>query len=137
MEPLIDTRIEEWIAALDTRFAKTNTAFDFAPWAAYMVYDVISEIGFGKEIGFVEKGGDVGDLIKGFHDGLPAFGLMCRLHPFTEWVKTTFVGNKLVAKPEDDSGIGIIMRFRDKLIDERVRDMKSGASSSRVDFLQT
>lgn len=106
MEPLIDARIEEWAEALDTRFVKTNTPFDFGPWAVFMAYDIISEVGFGAPIGFIEKGDDIGGLIKGFHDGLPAFGLMCRLYPFTEWVKTTFVGDKLVAKPEDDSGIG-------------------------------
>jgi hypothetical protein len=33
MEPLIDERINEWITKLDTTFAKTESDFDFAPWA--------------------------------------------------------------------------------------------------------
>ena len=83
MEPLIDSRIVQWTDALDTRYAKTNIDFDFGPWAVFMAYDIISEVGFGAPIGFIEKGEDIGGLIQGFHDGLPAFGLMCRLYPFT------------------------------------------------------
>src|SRR4051812_35289155 len=51
MEPLIDTRIEDWLHALDTRFCETNSRFDFAPWAVYMAYDIISEVGFGAPLG--------------------------------------------------------------------------------------
>ena len=131
----MDHRINDWINKLDSNFAKTGRKFDFAPWAVYMAYDIISEVGFGAPFGFVEKGEDVEGLIQGFHDGLPAFGLMARLHPFTTWIKTTWVGKYLVAKPEDNSGIGVLMRFRDRLIAERVKDNESG--KSRIDLLQT
>ena len=103
-----------------------------------MAYDIISEIGFGAPFGFVEAGSDVGGLIQGFHDGLPAFGLMARLYPFTTWIKQTWVGEKyLVARPEHESGIGSLMRFRDKLLDQRMRDIKAGATGGRIDLLQT
>lgn len=102
-----------------------------------MAYDIISEIGFGAAFGFVEQGQDIGGLIQGFHDGLPAFGLLARLHPFTSWIKTTFMKKYLVATPADDSGIGVLMRFRDRLISERVRSIAEGKSVNRVDFLQS
>lgn len=102
-----------------------------------MAYDIISEIGFGAPFGFVEKGEDVGGLIQGFHDGLPAFGVLARLHPFTSWVKTTFLKKYLVATPEDDSGIGLLMRFRDRLIAQRIEDIKTGKKIDRTDLLQT
>lgn len=101
-----------------------------------MAYDIISEIGFGAPFGFIEKGEDVGGLIQGFHDGLAAFGLLARLHPFTSWMKTTFMKKYLVATPQDDSGIGVLMRFRDRLIDERMQDINSGKPVDRVDLLQ-
>lgn len=91
MEPLIDNRIEAWIDKLQEKFATTNDKFDFAPWAVYMAYDVISEVGFGAPFGFVEQGKDVEGLIQGFHDGLVPFGIMARLHPFTNWVKVCSV----------------------------------------------
>lgn len=102
-----------------------------------MAYDVISEIGFGAPFGFVEKGEDVGGLIQSFHDGMPAFGLLARLHPFTSWVKSTFLKKYLVVTPEDASGIGVLMRFRDRLINQRIEDIKAGKKIGRTDLLQT
>ncbi|KAI1846099.1 hypothetical protein JX266_007908 [Neoarthrinium moseri] len=136
MEPLIDSNIGKWIEKLDTLFAKSGEKFDFSPWAVYMAYDVISEVGFGAPFGFVEQGKDVENLIQGFHDGLVPFGLMARLYPFTNWVKSTFLGKYLVATPEQESGIGILMRFRDKLIKQRFEDIEAGKTTGRIDLLQ-
>ncbi|KAF2024159.1 cytochrome P450 [Setomelanomma holmii] len=136
MEPLIDHRISKWLAKLALRFADTGKDFNFAPWAVYMAYDIISEVGFGAPFGFVETESDVGGLIQGFHDGLRAFGLMARLWPFTNFIKKTPLGKYLIAKPEDDSGIGMLMRFRDKLLQQRLRDIEEG-KVDRVDLLQT
>jgi cytochrome P450 len=97
---------------------------------------VISEIGFGAPFGFVASASDIGGLIQGFHDGLVPFGLMARLHPFTTFIKKTFLGKYLVAKPEDNSGIGTLMRFRDGLIESRLKDLAEG-KQGRVDLLQT
>lgn len=79
----------------------------------------------------------MGGLIKGFHEGLPYFGLMGRLYPFTNWIKETWVGEKyLVAKPEDDSGIGSMMRFRDRLMSQRMKEIENGTTGGRADLLQ-
>ncbi|QRD85169.1 putative cytochrome P450 monooxygenase [Aspergillus flavus] len=129
MEPLVDARIDDWLNKLDETFASTGAKFDFAWWAV--------EIGFGAPFGFIEQGKDVGGLIQGFHDGLPAFGLLARLHPFTSWMKTTFMKKYLVAKPEDNTGIGVLMRFRDRLIEQRLREIAEGKDVGRVDLLQT
>ncbi|KAI1081594.1 flavonoid 3',5'-hydroxylase [Whalleya microplaca] len=138
MEPLVDKNIEKWLDKLDGLFAKTSEKFDFAPWAVYMAYDIISEIGFGAPFGFIDQGKDVEGLIQGFHDGLVPFGIMARLYPFTNWIKTTWVGDKyLVARPEQNSGIGTLMRFRDRLIEQRYRDIEDSNTKGRVDLLQT
>ena len=103
-----------------------------------MTFDVISDLGFGRPFGFIEKGEDVGGLIQGLRDSLPLFGLMGALYPFTRWIKTTWVGTKyLVAKPENASGAGILMRFRDRLLAERINENENGKSRQRVDLLQT
>ena len=103
-----------------------------------MAYDVISEIAFGKPFGFVETSSDVGGLVQGFHDGLPMFGLLARLYPFTNWIKKTWIGERFfVAKPEDNSGIGMLMKFRDKLVTQRIEEIEMGKAGNRVDLLQT
>ena len=99
---------------------------------------MIGEIGFGAPFGFIKTASDVGGMIKAFEDGAPIFGLLGRLYPFTIWIKKTWVGKKyLVAKPEDKSGWGTFMRLRDKIIDQRRRDLKAGSLGGRVDLLQT
>ncbi|KAH7031394.1 flavonoid 3',5'-hydroxylase [Microdochium trichocladiopsis] len=138
MEPLVDANINRWLDKMDEQFAQTGRELDFAPWAVYMAYDIISEIGFGAPFGFIEQGSDVGGLIQGFHDGLVPFGVMARLYPFTNWVKGTSFGEKnLVATPEQQNGIGALMRFRDKLLEQRFRDIEEGKAGGRVDLLQT
>lgn len=63
---------------------------------------------------------------------------MARLYPFTNWVKSTWFGEKyLVASPEQNSGIGSLMRFRDGLIDRRYKDIEKGTTNGRIDLLQT
>lgn len=63
---------------------------------------------------------------------------MARCYPFTNWIKSTWVGEKyLVASPEQDSGIGTLMRFRDKLIKQRRKDIEAGTTDGRIDLLQT
>ncbi|KAG9255691.1 cytochrome P450 [Emericellopsis atlantica] len=137
MEPLVDEQIQRWLETLNNKFAESREDFDFAPWAVYMAYDVISSVGFGAPFGFIEQGKDVEGLIQGFHDGLVPFGIMARLYPFTNWVKSTFMGKYLVASPEQDSGIGTLMRFRDRLIAQRFKDIEAGTTDGRVDLLQT
>lgn len=67
------------------------------------------------------------------------FGILARLYPFTNWMKSTFLGPYLVASPEENSGIGTIMRFRDRLIKQRHQDLASGLGGppKKADLLQT
>lgn len=101
-----------------------------------MAYDIVSDFGFGAPLGFVPAGKDIGGLIQGFHDGMTAFGLMGRFWPLTSRIKKTWLGRFLVAKPTDNSGIGVLMRFRDKLLNERKADIEAG-KAPRLDLLQT
>jgi cytochrome P450 len=93
---------------------------------------------FGKSLGFTSKGYDIDNLIRSFHEGLPAFGFLCRLHPFTKWIKSTWVADKyMIPKSGDPSGIGNIMKFRDDLIEERLEDNKKNPKNKRHDLLQS
>lgn len=101
-----------------------------------MAYDIVSDFGFGAPFGFVEKGYDIGRLIQGFHEGMTVFGLMGRLHPAIDLAKKTWIGRKmLVAKKGDATGIGTLMAYRDKLLDERLENIAKGTAYRR-DLLQ-
>lgn len=135
MEPLVDEQIYRWVEQLGTRF--TGEYVDFAPWAVYMAYDVVSSVGFGAPFGFIEQGKDVGGLAQGVKDGLVPFGVMARLYHLTSLAKSTFLSKYMVASPEQSSGVGAVMRFRDRLVEQRYKDIEAGTTNGRTDFLQT
>lgn len=99
--------------------------------------DVISEIAFGAPPGIIESGTDVGGMIKGFQIGLPALGIMGRLYPLTNRFKGTWVGRKyLTINLQDNSGLGILLKFRNSLIGQRMKDIEAGMKDERIDLLQ-
>ena len=62
---------------------------------------------------------------------------MARLSPLTKWIKSTRVGQKyLMTGVEDKTGLGVVMRFRDKLVNQRIEDIKAGVTGERIDLLQ-
>ena len=134
MEPLIDAQISRWFSRLDALFGQ-GKPFDFCPWSVYMAYDVVTDIGFGAPFGFIEQGRDVAGLIRAMHDGILPFGIMARMWPLMDWLKSTWVGKYLVTTPEDKNGFGAMMRFRDALIAKRLADLDRG-EKDRVDILQ-
>ena len=138
MEPIIDRRVEAWLKQLDTKFAATRNTFDFSMWATYLVFDIISEVAFGKPFGFVDEARDVSGLIHGWHQGLWGYSILSRLHPMTTWLKRTPLQKYMVANPDQNFGIGVLMRFRDNLIKQRVKDIEEGKirPDEKVDFLQ-
>jgi cytochrome P450 len=53
-----------------------------------------------------------------------------------EWVKSTPLKKYLVASPSMKNGVGVLMRWRDKVINERIQDLEEGKETERVDVLQ-
>jgi len=66
---------------------------------------------------------------------MPIFGLMSILWPFTEWIKTTLLGRYLVSSPQDNAGFGVALRFRDEVVEQRLKDIAAGKVDDRKDFL--
>jgi hypothetical protein len=102
-----------------------------------MAYDIISEMGFGAPFGFVEKGDDIGNLIKAFHDGLIFAGFFSRLYPLARLIESTWLKRLIAPGPSDKTGLGMLMRVRNELVDERLKAIKEGRTGGRVDLLQT
>jgi hypothetical protein len=133
-EEFVDVRLVEMMGVFDSRFVQQNTPCDFAIWAQYVAYDIVSDIVFGKRFGFVKAGEDVADLIKNFHMSLPAFGVLSRL----AWLNSLLLaipGIKWLLKPgpKGKTGIGALMRFRDRLVERRYQE--TATTKKRSDLL--
>ncbi|RYO97726.1 hypothetical protein DL765_011103 [Monosporascus sp. GIB2] len=84
------------------------------------------------------QGRDVDGLIRGSTVASCGSASWRASTPFTNWIKSMWVGEKyLVASPQQGSGIGVLMRFRDRLVAQRYKGIEAGTTDGRIDFLQT
>jgi hypothetical protein len=110
MEHLIDAHIIQFIAQVDERFARNDATFDFAVWANYYTYDVVSELAFGEPFGFVRTGSDVASLLEQYHAGI-AYAIALAKIPTAQKMLAKIPGfhKLIVPKPTDKKGFGALM----------------------------
>lgn len=69
-EDKVDAQIAKLVKEWDRRYlsgtveGKKDGILDISPWTQYLAYDVITEIAFGKNEGFLKENKDVGGLIE-------------------------------------------------------------------------
>lgn len=85
----------------------------------------------------MEAGCDQDNIIKHLHAGLREKAILNRLYPFLKLAKRTWLGRKYFeASAKGNSGLGVLLKLRDKLLDRRLEDLASGMDG-RQDLLQT
>ncbi|KAB8356377.1 hypothetical protein FH972_023961 [Carpinus fangiana] len=76
---------------------------------------------FGKSIGFVENGNDVGGLIQAFYDMAPMAGLVAALPNIVNpLLENSVTGRWLMPTSGDGTGIGKVMKYRDNMLEKRL-----------------
>lgn len=81
-EPLVDSTTRVFLAQIRGRWADKPGArglCDLSTWLQYYAFDVIGELTFSKQMGFLEQGRDVGGIIDAIDRGLGYAGLVRRL----------------------------------------------------------
>jgi len=81
-EPLMDPVIMKFMHALEARFvdgANEGKSFDASDWCNFAAWDIMSEITFGKQFGFLEQGRDVGGFLATSEHGLDYFAVICQM----------------------------------------------------------
>ncbi|KAF2101772.1 cytochrome P450 [Rhizodiscina lignyota] len=62
-ENIIDSHIRRLVDQLNERFVTTNRVCDMSDWLQYYAFDVVCDLTMSKNMGFVEHGHDVEDMI--------------------------------------------------------------------------
>ena len=62
-EYYVNSTMGYFFERLDELFVGNGTPFDFGHWLHLFAFDVMGEITFSKRFGFLEKGGDIDDLL--------------------------------------------------------------------------
>lgn len=77
----------------------------------------------GKPIGFTEANADVRDLLHHKSVNRKWANFLAIEEGFSWYIRNTWLGRRfLMARPTDKSGIGIVMRERDRIVGEVVDD---------------
>jgi cytochrome P450 len=111
LESDMNVRILEFNKTLREKHAKTDKSLDFAQYAQWFVYDLVTQLAFGAPLGFVRETRDIGGLIEHFHNMAPMAGFVAAL----PWLANPILKNPLFKKylmprPGDRSGTGQIMK---------------------------
>ncbi|KAF4461115.1 Cytochrome P450 [Fusarium albosuccineum] len=76
VEPLMDETINKFVAQLDEKFFKGSSSggpCKMDEWLAYLAWDTMANVTFGRHYGFVDQGLDVDGLISDSVNGLRYF----------------------------------------------------------------
>ena len=103
---------------------------------SYLTYDVITDLAFGKALGFVDSGRDIFQLIRSFEVGMSFLGPLAKMYPFTQRVLSSWIGRTFLMPSEKDKlGFGAMMRVAHELFQQRLEDLEHHRAV-RPDLLQ-
>ena len=63
-EPLLVSTIEYFFSRLDELFTDKTVSFNLCDWLQLFTFDVMGEVTFSKRLGFLERGGDIEDVME-------------------------------------------------------------------------
>ncbi|RAK84382.1 cytochrome P450 [Aspergillus costaricaensis CBS 115574] len=123
-EPFVDSTIRTFFARLDG-FAANRSMFDISTWLQYYAFDVIGEMTFSKQLGFLQQGRDVEGIIMSLEKTFDYAGKIGQI----PWLDYVFLKNPLWQLIQGGS-TGAVARFaRDRLHERLSQD-----GSKRDDF---
>ncbi|OQD60731.1 hypothetical protein PENPOL_c021G03699 [Penicillium polonicum] len=116
-EARIDKLIISWLGLLAKSTHEQGTT-DFLEHASWLTFDVTSQLACGKPIGFIEAGTDVRDLIHNKNLCFRWINFLAIQDNFSWYIRNTRLGRWLfMARPTDKSGVGVLMRERDRIVE--------------------
>ncbi|KAI5843515.1 cytochrome P450 [Morchella snyderi] len=137
VESMVDVRIMEFKSRVGEKFVGVGRKLDFARWTQYFAYDVISEIAFGKPLGFMASNSDVHNLIASAHKGLWMLNTLARSDWFKKAARYPFVINYLIPAMDKETGIGRLIEERNQILTDRINEQSNGLrTGKRVDLMQ-
>ena len=84
-------------------------------------FDVVTQLCFGRPLGFLDQERDVEGLIEKFGQTLWLGEFLAVQEGLSWYIRNTRIGRYLLmARPTDQWGIGAVMGIRDKIVDARV-----------------
>ncbi|KXH47883.1 hypothetical protein CNYM01_01401 [Colletotrichum nymphaeae SA-01] len=129
-EPFVDSTIDKLLEKLD-EFADAGRELDLATWLQYYAFDVIGELTFGKPLGFLDHGQDVGDVMLSLEKMVDYAGMIGQI----PWLDHLFIKNPIKRKFGGGS-TGAVAQFARQCLEERLHRPEGKIENpSHRDFL--
>ncbi|KAL8759746.1 MAG: hypothetical protein Q9199_000552 [Rusavskia elegans] len=118
LEPFVSTCVDLLLTRIEQVTDGGEKALDISPWLQYYAFDVLGEVSFGRQLGFLESGTDVDKNIEGIEMVLKYVSLIGQ----TPKIHDFLIGNPLLPKlfPEFEK-MNKIQEFAIAMIKERQR----------------
>ncbi|KAJ6166878.1 Cytochrome P450 [Penicillium chermesinum] len=123
-EPFVDSTIHTFFRRLD-EFVTQNKVCDIAVWLQYYAFDVIGELTFSKQLGFLEKGCDVEGIMGAIEKMLDYAGKVGQM----PWLDYVLIKNPLRQYIKGGS-TSAVARFARARIDERFRELSEAGQAA-------
>ena len=76
LEPYVSTCVDLFLKRIDEVTDGGKKPIDISPWMQYYAFDVLGEVNFGRQLGFLKSGTDVDQNIEGIETVLKYVSLV-------------------------------------------------------------
>lgn len=134
IEGSIDKQIQNLVDLIDKSYLSTPgtlKAMDFGRAAQYFTLDTITEVAFGRNMGFLTRDEDINGYCKVSEQALPIFEWLGAMPTINAMFRWPILRTLLMPSPKDRTGVGMMMRYAKEVVAER---FEPGAES-KLDML--
>ena len=112
-EPRIDKHVAQFVRLIEEKYLSTPTAFrpiEFSHKSQYFALDVISDLGFGEAIGFLENDQDMYRYVETNDTVFPVLAVLLNM-PWLNALLKTWPLSLAMPKEGDEVGLGRLMTW--------------------------
>jgi hypothetical protein len=114
LESSIDKHISELVSLLGRKYISTPTSFpalDLATVAQFFTMDVITDLAFGEEFGFLAKDEDVYEYCAAVKQMMPVMDAVTLFPRLIGFFQTKFAERYILPTENDPTGLGKVIGF--------------------------
>lgn len=126
-EPLVDSTTDTFLNILQERFVSQKKQLDLGLYLQMFAFDVMGELTFSKQLGFLEQGVDIDNIMSSISANFEYFSVIGQM----PWLDDMLGKNPIYVKYFRKNVSSPILKFAQQLLQERLRELESGQKSEK------
>ncbi|KAJ8116012.1 hypothetical protein OPT61_g2463 [Boeremia exigua] len=121
MEYTIETQVANFVDLIKSKYVSSASSYrpvDLAQKIQYLTLDVISDLAFGKPLGFLQVDGDPYDYLEATEASMPVFALLGNIPWLADLLNSPPL-RRFLPSERDKGGFGAIIGFSKRVVAER------------------